>query len=343
MLVASLVLMPASGTSAGALQVQSVRLWAAPDSTRVVFDVSGPVEHRLFTLKNPDRLVIDLPNAGIDSKVSKAQTRGGIVNSLRSGPRNKKDLRLVLDLKQPVRAKSQLGYLPERLPLYPELRVDEYLRYCARLHRVARRRVRAAVDEAKQRCGLGGVGRRLIGNLSKGFQQRVGIAQAILHNPAVVILDEPTVGLDPNQIRDIRSLIRELGESHGIILSTHILPEVQATCTRVQIIHQGRLVFAQTIQELEQRLTSHVLLLETRQPLDATGLATVPGIDDVELLGASRARLHFTDSNPADAVAAYVASAGLGLVELALDRQTLEQVFVELTCSDRPDTVEHAA
>jgi ABC-2 type transport system ATP-binding protein len=246
-------------------------------------------------------------------------------------------------LDDPKRAKAEIGYLPEQPPVYRDLTVDEYLGYCARLHRVSKARRGSAVRQAKQRCGLGGVGRRLIGNLSKGFQQRVGIAQAILHNPAVVILDEPTVGLDPNQIRDIRSLIRELGESHGIILSTHILPEVQATCTRVQIIHQGRLVFAQTIQELEQRLTSHVLLLETRQPLDATGLATVPGIDDVELLGASRARLHFTDSNPADAVAAYVTSAGLGLVELALDRQTLEQVFVELTCSDRPDTVEHAA
>ena len=246
-------------------------------------------------------------------------------------------------LDDPKRAKAEIVYLPEQPPVYRDLTVDEYLTYCARLHRVSKARRGPAMRQAKQRCGLGGVGRRLIGNLSKGFQQRVGIAQAILHNPAVVILDEPTVGLDPNQIRDIRSLIRELGESHGIILSTHILPEVQATCTRVQIIHQGRLVFAQTIQELEQRLTSHVLLLETRQPLDAGGLAAVPGIDDAELLGATRARLHFTDRNPADAVAAYVADAGLGLVELALDRQTLEQVFVELTCSDRPETVEDAA
>ncbi len=246
-------------------------------------------------------------------------------------------------LDDPKRAKAEIGYLPEQPPVYRDLTVDEYLAYCARLHRVSKAQRGAALRQAKQRCGLGGVGRRLIGNLSKGFQQRVGIAQAILHTPAVVILDEPTVGLDPNQIRDIRSLIRELGESHGIILSTHILPEVQATCTRVQIIHQGRLVFAQTIQELEQRLASHVLLLETRQPLDAAGLAAIPGIDNVELLGTSRARLHFTDDNPADAVAAYAAKAGLGLVELALDRQTLEQVFVELTCSDRPEAAENAA
>ena len=180
--------------------------------------------------------------------------------------------------------------------------------------------------------------KRLIGNLSKGFQQRAGIAQAILHSPAVVILDEPTVGLDPNQIRDIRALIRELGESHGIILSTHILPEVQATCSRVQIIHQGRLVFSESMHDLERRLTSHVLLLETRERLDDSELEKLAGIDNVERLGDTRARLHFQDSNPADAVAACVARHGWGLIELSLDRQTLEQVFVDLTCSDSSQT-----
>ena len=246
-------------------------------------------------------------------------------------------------LDAPKRAKAEIGYLPEQPPVYRDLTVDEYLSYCARLHRVSKTQRGGAVSRAKQRCGLGGVGRRLIGNLSKGFQQRVGIAQAILHNPAVVILDEPTVGLDPNQIRDIRSLIRELGESHGIILSTHILPEVQATCSRVQIIHQGKLVFAEDMQTLERRLTSHVLLLETREAPDEAGLAGIQGIDGVELLGTSRARLHFSGDNPAASVAAYVAEQQLGLLELALDRQTLEQVFVELTCSDQAETVEDAA
>jgi ABC-2 type transport system ATP-binding protein len=238
-------------------------------------------------------------------------------------------------LDDPRRAKAEIGYLPEQPPVYRDLTVDEYLHYCARLHRVGKGRRAQAVSRAKQRCGLQEVGKRLIGNLSKGFQQRVGIAQAILHNPSVVILDEPTVGLDPNQIRDIRSLIRELGETHGIILSTHILPEVQATCTRVQIIHQGRLVFAESMQNLEQRLASHVLLLETREIPDPAELKKVPGVDSVESLGARRTRLHFTDSNPADAVVACVAAHGWGLHELALDRQTLEQVFVDLTCSDR--------
>ncbi len=237
-------------------------------------------------------------------------------------------------LDAPKRAKAEIGYLPEQPPVYRDLTVDEYLHYCAKLHRISKGERSQAVNRAKDRCGLGEVGRRLIGNLSKGFQQRVGIAQAIMHSPAVVILDEPTVGLDPNQIRDIRALIRELGESHGIILSTHILPEVQATCTRVQISHQGRLVFSESMQELERRLTSHVLLLETREPLDAAELAKLAGIDQVEAIGDTRARLHFVDTNPADAVAACVARQNWGLVELSLDRQTLEQVFVDLTCSD---------
>jgi ABC-2 type transport system ATP-binding protein len=241
-------------------------------------------------------------------------------------------------LDAPKRAKAEIGYLPEQPPVYRDLTVDEYLFYCAKLHRVSKGQRSQVVARAKDRCGLAEVSKRLIGNLSKGFQQRVGIAQAILHSPAVVILDEPTVGLDPNQIREIRALVRELGESHGIILSTHILPEVQATCSRVQIIHRGRLVFSESMQELEQRLTSHVLLLETRQRLDDAELEKLAGIDSVERLGDTRARLHFEDSNPADAVAACVARQDWGLVELALDRQTLEQVFVDLTCSDTSET-----
>ena len=160
-------------------------------------------------------------------------------------------------LEQPAAAKRHLGYLPEQPPLYPEMTVDEYLVYCARLHRVAAGDIDAAVQSAKQRCGLAEVGHRLIGNLSKGYQQRTGIAQAIVHTPRVIILDEPTVGLDPIQIREIRSLIRELGEDHGIILSTHILPEVEAVCNRVLIINEGELVFESTMDALSQEETSN--------------------------------------------------------------------------------------
>ena len=235
---------------------------------------------------------------------------------------------------QPKLAKAQIGYLPEQPPVYRDLTVDEYLEYCARLHRVDRHKRHQTIELAKQRCGLEDTGKRLIGNLSKGFQQRVGIAQAILHSPSVVILDEPTVGLDPNQIRDIRKLIVELGKNHGIILSTHILPEVQATCSRVQIINQGRMVFSEDMQHLQRRLASHALLLETRAAVNSLELETIPGVESVELYSSNRARLHFSGDNPADAVANRVNDLGWGLVELALDRQTLEQVFVDLTCGD---------
>ncbi|MDD5391500.1 MAG: ABC transporter ATP-binding protein [Thiothrix sp.] len=154
-------------------------------------------------------------------------------------------------LDEPRKAKQQIGYLPEQPPVYRDLTVGEYLHYCARLRNVPVKERKAAVDRATERCGLESVGKRLIGNLSKGFRQRVGIAQAILHNPAVVILDEPTVGLDPIQIREIRRLIRELGQEHGIILSTHILPEVQAVCDRVQILNRGKTVFNDTLEGVE--------------------------------------------------------------------------------------------
>ncbi len=146
--------------------------------------------------------------------------------------------------KYPQQAKSCIGYLPEQPPLYREMRVDDYLLFAARLHRLPSARLAEALALAKQRCGLQDCGRKLIGTLSKGYQQRVGIAQAIIHNPAVVVLDEPTVGLDPAQIRDIRTLIRELGDNSSVILSTHLLNEVESLCDRVVILQKGRLIYS---------------------------------------------------------------------------------------------------
>jgi len=237
-------------------------------------------------------------------------------------------------LDQPKQAKREIGYLPEQPPVYRELTVDEYLRYCARLHRIARSDISRAVATVKERCGLGAVGRRLIGNLSKGYQQRVGIAQAIIHTPAVVILDEPTVGLDPIQIREIRSLVRELGNEHGIILSTHILPEVQATCNRVQIIHQGKLVFADTTAGLEQRLNASSLIARFHAAPDSGALEQVAGVTRVEHLEAGRVRLYYADDDPSEALIEKAVAGHWRLYELSPERRTLEQIFIELTCSD---------
>ena len=237
-------------------------------------------------------------------------------------------------LEQPKQAKREIGYLPEQPPLYRELTVDEFLRYCAQLNRIPRSHISSAMAIAKERTGLGDVGRRLIGNLSKGYQQRVGIAQAIIHSPAVVILDEPTVGLDPLQIREIRALICELGKEHGIILSTHILPEVQATCTRVQIINRGKLVFSDTTAGLESRMSATALIAGFHSAPDLAALQQLSGVERVEPLPGNRVRLHYNDSNPAEALVEQSVTQRWRLQELTPECRTLEQIFIELTCSE---------
>src|SRR3569833_4194504 len=187
-------------------------------------------------------------------------------------------------LDRPKAAKASLGYLPDQPPLYRELTVDEFLSYCARLHRIAPGQRSAAIQTATQRCGLGEVGRRLLGNLSKGFHHRVGLAQAIIHAPPVVILDEPTVGLDPLQMREIRALIRELRDEHSVILSTHILPEVQAENEHKQIISAGKLVFCDTIEGLRRRMHASSLLVGLRRPPEVSALQGIAGVESVVVI-----------------------------------------------------------
>ncbi|HEX7044526.1 MAG TPA: ATP-binding cassette domain-containing protein [Burkholderiales bacterium] len=247
-------------------------------------------------------------------------------------------------LAEPKAAKAALGYLPEQPPVYRDLTVDEYLDYCAALNRIPRTRRRAARESAKEKCGLTDVGRRLIGNLSKGYQQRVGIAQAIIHMPPLVILDEPTVGLDPIQIREIRELIRELGKNHAVILSTHILPEVQATCDRVQIIHKGNLVLADTIEGLARHLKSAALIVGLHRPPPAAELMALPGITAIDNLGDGRWRLHHEpDADPVEQIARLALERNWGLREIGPERASLEQIFVELTTSEQPVEAEAAA
>jgi len=153
---------------------------------------------------------------------------------------------------KPELGKACLGFLPEHPPLYKDMRVDDYLNFSARLHRVPPPQIPEYLTLAKKRCGISDCGIKLIGTLSKGYQQRVGIAQAIIHQPAVVILDEPTVGLDPTQIRDIRNLIRELGNSSSVILSTHLLHEVENLCDRAVILQNGKVIFNDTTEALRR-------------------------------------------------------------------------------------------
>jgi ABC-2 type transport system ATP-binding protein len=245
-------------------------------------------------------------------------------------------------LDQPKLAKVELGYLPEQPPLYRDATVDEFLRFCAKLNLVAKTRIDKALDHVKQRCGLGEVGAKLIGSLSKGFQQRVGIAQAIIHNPMVVILDEPTVGLDPIQIREIRNLVRELGSDHSVILSTHILPEVQSTCDRVQIIHHGRIVLSESIDGLTQKMqSSQTIIALNNPPSEFTAIESLPGVDFVESAGDTRYNVHHhPDHNPAEAIVALAVERQWGLYELVPHRMSLEEIFVDITHEEFDEAME---
>jgi ABC-2 type transport system ATP-binding protein len=235
-------------------------------------------------------------------------------------------------LGKPIAAKARIGYLPETPPLYPELKVDEYLRFAGKLHGLRGERLAGAVSRAKQRCGLAENGSRLIGALSKGFQQRVGLAQSILHDPDVLILDEPSVGLDPNQIREIRALIRELRGEHSVILSTHILPEVETLCDRVEIMHEGRVVYSDSIAELKRSRSGEELTVGFQNPPDPGELARVPGVSRVEALSPHQFRVfHAPGSDPSAALVEAAARHGWELKLLTPGHASLEEVFVRIT------------
>jgi ABC-2 type transport system ATP-binding protein len=238
-------------------------------------------------------------------------------------------------LDQPVPAKARIGYLPETPPLYRELNVAEYLRLAARLHRVPRARCDDAVARAMQRCGIADVARTLIGTLSKGYQQRVGIAQAIVHEPDLIILDEPTVGLDPNQILEIRALIRELGSAHSVILSTHILPEVEAVCDRVQIMHHGEVVFSNTIAGLREFQRGRTITVSLHRPPAIETLRSIAGVATVDDEGNGRFRIRFApDTDPTATLVERAGTGDWGLHQLTPAQTSLEDVFVHLTRGD---------
>ena len=237
-------------------------------------------------------------------------------------------------LENPQQAKQSIGYLPEQPPVYRDMTSNEFLTYCAALHDIPKSKRRSAMDIAIERCGLGDVSNKLIGNLSKGYQQRVGIAQAILHQPQVVILDEPTVGLDPIQITEIRELVRELGNDHSVILSTHILPEVQAVCDRVQIIKQGKTVFSDTFEQLEKRQSTPVLFVGFDTVIDEAELAKLAGVVKVDALDDQRYQLTYKEQPIASDVYKLSVDKSWKLNELKEQVESLEQIFMNLIHSE---------
>ncbi len=235
-------------------------------------------------------------------------------------------------IEKPLDAKAKIGYLPEIPPVYKELRVDEYLSLAARLHRVASKKVSEAVNKAEERVGVTHMRRRLIGSLSKGYQQRVGIAQAIIHEPEVIILDEPTVGLDPNQILEIRDLIRQLGNEHSVILSTHILQEVEAICDRVQILHHGSVVFNDAISGLRQFRAGKTIQASFRSPPDLVELKTALPDTVCSILRTGVFRIQATSSeDPTSTIVRKSVECDWNLYELSGAQASVEEVFAELT------------
>jgi ABC-2 type transport system ATP-binding protein len=243
-------------------------------------------------------------------------------------------------VREPNAARASLGYLPETAAVYPELRVREYLTFRARLEGVAGGQVRARVSEAVERCLLADVADRKIDNLSKGFRQRTALAGALVHQPPVLILDEPTIGLDPVQIIKVRETIRELGRDRAVLLSTHILPEVEAVCDRVLIIDRGRIVAEGTPSDLRAKLAGapvvHVTVkgaVSVREDLSA--LSGVASVELEEAPGETRARiLCLQGSDPREEIFRLAVDRGWVLRELARAAMTLEDVFVRLTRHD---------
>ena len=233
----------------------------------------------------------------------------------------------------PVDAKKNVGFLPQKAPLHLDFTVDEYLTYCADLHMVDKKQVKAAVDEAKARCGITHFSKRVLRNLSGGYQQRVGIAQAIVHKPKFVVLDEPTNGLDPNQITEVRHLIKEIAEERSVLLSTHILSEVQATCRNIKMIENGQMIFSGSIEEFDNYIQPNTLLVELDTPPMECDLL-LPGISKVENLSERRFRLRYDgDQDTAKRVAEVCVTRGWGLIELVIEKSSLDAIFAQLSKS----------
>jgi len=239
----------------------------------------------------------------------------------------------------PLEVKRRIGYLPETPPVYHDMYVGDYLRFAANLKGVDRSRVTALVDGALEKTGLGDVRKRLIGNLSKGFKQRVGLAQALVSDPEILILDEPTVGLDPKQVAEIRQLILRLKGQHTIVLSTHILTEVQASCEKVIIINGGKIVAENTLEGLAKQMSAgagHSVTLRVRRNQDVVvrGLTSVQGVRKATNMGNFIEVQTDGDETTVERVAGYAVQQGAGLLELRVQALALEDIFIKLTSTE---------
>jgi ABC-2 type transport system ATP-binding protein len=239
---------------------------------------------------------------------------------------------------QPVEVKKLIGFLPQKAPLHLELTVDEYLRHCALLRSIPARDIKEAMDIAKAKCGITHFSNRLLSNLSGGYQQRVGIAQAIIHQPKLVVLDEPTNGLDPNQILEVRKLIKEIATERAVLLSTHILSEVQATCDEIIMIEHGKVVFADTMYAFNNYIEPNSFVVTLDQAPMTESELQIPGVTSVELIGPRMYRCRFEgDSSITKRFMAQALESGWDLKEIYLEKTSLDGVFAQLSINAKQE------
>lgn len=232
----------------------------------------------------------------------------------------------------PREAKKQIGFLPQHPPLHLELTVDEYLTHCAHLRLIDKDKVKQAVEDAKARCGVSHFSTRLLRNLSGGYRQRVGIAQAIIHKPQLVVLDEPTNGLDPNQILEVRSLIKEIAEERAVIFSTHILSEVQVLCRDIKMIEKGRVVFSDTMEAFNNYIEPNGVMIWLGKAPHKEEFLAIPGVTGVEYLTANQVRLRI-NSTPdiCERLIELSVTRGWQMREISLEKSSLDDVFKQLS------------
>ncbi|MGI0107023.1 ABC transporter ATP-binding protein [Salinimicrobium sp. WS361] len=244
----------------------------------------------------------------------------------------------------PVEAKRLIGFLPQKAPLHLELTVDEYLVHCAHMRSIPSKDIKDALEYAKAKCGITHFSNRILSNLSGGYQQRVGLAQAIIHNPKLVVLDEPTNGLDPNQILEVRKLIKEIAEERAVILSTHILPEVQATCDDIVMIENGQVVFQDTLHAFNNYIEPDTLIMELERPPSKEKLLEVQGITDVDFINNTRVRLKFiSETGITQRLIKVSVENDWALSEIYLEKASLDGVFAQLSKSPQQERAEYEA